>query len=228
MCGRYGLFASPQTTADQFDLAQLSGMEPRYNIAPTQNAAVVRPLPEGQGRRLDRFRWGLIPFWAEDPGDLDYDLINARAETLPESGAFRKQFYEQRCLVPASGFYEWKNTGHDKQPYWIHPTGNDLFGFAGLWDRWEDSRSDRVIESFAIITCEPNETVELLHDRMPVILDPSEYSDWLNGAISDRDRLQSLLDPYPDPDMDLHPVSTAVNDPTFDRPECVEPVGNGR
>lgn len=200
----------------------------RYNVAPTQDAPVIRAA-EGSGRRVDPLRWGLIPSWASDVS-IGSRLINARAETIAEKPAFRSAFKARRCLVPVSGFYEWKTIPGEKrkQPHYIRPSGDDdLFFFAGLWERWspKDGAAEP-IESFTIITTQPNELMATLHNRMPVILDSPERDVWLAGDTSP-ESLMALLRPYPAELMMALPVSLAVNNPRHDAADCIQPTERG-
>jgi putative SOS response-associated peptidase YedK len=183
--------------------------------------AVVRLNPKTEQRELSLLRWGLIPFWAEDP-KIGYSTINARAETVATKPSFREAVKKRRCLVVADGFYEWQKTDGQKQPYLIHLKDNSPFAFAGLWERWK--RGEQAIESCSIIVTEPNAVLEPIHDRMPVILSPDDYGLWLDPDVEDGKRLQSLLRPYPPDEMEAYPISTLVNNPGNDQQECVEPV----
>ncbi|MCS7040325.1 MAG: SOS response-associated peptidase, partial [Anaerolineae bacterium] len=179
MCGRFTLTASGDELASLFDLEQAPNLEPRYNIAPTQPVAVVRLDREGRRREFTLMRWGLIPSWAKDI-HIGNRLINARAETLTEKPAFRTAFRRRRCLIPANGFYEWqKPTAGRKQPYFIGLPDRRPFAFAGLWEHWEGADGS-VLDSCAIITTAANERVRVLHDRMPVILERTDFGDWLD------------------------------------------------
>lgn len=221
MCGRFTLTASGDDLAALFEIEAVPNLEPRYNIAPTQPVAVVRLDPEGRRRVFTLMRWGLIPSWAKDIG-IGNRLINARAETLTEKPAFRTAFRRRRCLIPADGFYEWqKQTAGRKQPYFIGLPNRRPFAFAGLWEHWEGADGS-VLDSCTIITTEANERVRALHDRMPVILDRGDFGDWLDPA-TPLDRLLHLLRPYPF-EMLIYPVSTLVNAPENDRPECIVPL----
>jgi putative SOS response-associated peptidase YedK len=162
----------PHLLAKQFQLDDVADLAPRYNIAPTQDVAVVRLNPSTEKRELSMLRWGLIPFWAEDP-KVGYSTINARAETVATKPSFREAFKKRRCLVVADGFYEWQRTDGQKQPYLIHLKDNSPFAFAGLWERWR--KGEQAIESCSIIVTEPNAVLEPIHDRMPVILSPEDY-----------------------------------------------------
>ena len=220
MCGRYTLQAAPALVADHFHFEELAEAKPRYNIAPSQLVACVRLMPGSARREGAMLRWGLIPSWAKDPA-IGMKLINARAETVAEKPSFRNLFRHRRCLVPADGFFEWKKEGRDKQPYHIRLKDARLFAFAGLWDRWV--RVDgQVIESCALLTTAPNALMASLHDRMPVILGPTAYDEWLDPHQQDVARLARLLQAYPVEEMVANPVSRLVNNPRFDDPRCVE------
>lgn len=223
MCGRFTLTASGDELATLFALEQAPNLEPRYNIAPTQPVAVVRLDHEGRRREFTLMRWGLIPSWAKDIS-IGNRLINARAETLTEKPAFRTAFRRRRCLIPANGFYEWqKPAAGRKQPYFIGLPDRRPFAFAGLWEHWEGADGS-VLDTCAIITTAANERVRVLHDRMPVILERADFGDWLDPATT-LDRLLHLLRPYPF-EMLIYPVSTLVNAPENDRPECIIPLAS--
>jgi putative SOS response-associated peptidase YedK len=230
MCGRFTLRTPIKDVAELFDL---SGFDPqpagrelaRYNIAPTQEIAAVRWHPERQGRELAWLRWGLVPSWADDPA-IGNQLINARAETVATKPAFREAFRTRRCLVPADGFYEWKRQNRAKQPYYIRLRDDRPFAFAGLYERWH--RGGSAIESCTIITTDSNDLVGTIHNRMPVILDRQQFAAWLDSAIDDPRILTPLLAPYPAARMIAYPVSTIVNSPRFDAPQCIEAVPRGK
>ena len=222
MCGRY-------TLSDTGDLLTQLGTEPgeielapRYNIAPTQDAAVVRATPEGEGRELAMLRWGLIPFWAKD-ASIGNKMINARSETVAEKTSFKHAFKKRRCAVLADGFYEWQKTGGAKQPFFLHLEGKKPFVLAGLWERWSKG-PDGPVESFTILTTDANTTVRPLHDRMPVILPADTWDLWLDPSVDDAEALQRLLVPAPDDVIAFYPVSRQVNSPRNDVPSCLEPI----
>ena len=169
------------------------------------------------------FRWGLIPFWAKDPS-IGHKMINARAETVDEKPSFEHSLQRERCLVIADGFYEWKKEGSTKQPYRITLKNKELFGFAGLWDTWNSTTGD-IIDSCSIITTTPNDLMASIHDRMPVILSQDSERVWLDQTIVDSCFLKSLLVPYPANLMMAYEVSTLVNSPKNNEPECLLPVG---
>ncbi len=217
MCGRFTQAQIAELDREVFKLLEVPHLEPRYNVAPTQDVAVVREL-EG-ARSLSLIRWGLIPHWAKDP-TIGNRMINARAETVPEKPAFRDAFRLRRCLVPADGFYEWARTPRGKQPHYLRMTDGRPFAMAGLWDRWH--APDGPIESCTIITTGPNDLVRPLHDRMPVILAPEDYEQWLDPE-GNTAELAALLRPYPAGAMRAYPVSRFVNDPKHEGPACIAP-----
>lgn len=224
MCGRFGLFAEGERVAASFDLPETPRLEPRYNIVPTEDIAAVGRATPDEPRSLARLRWGLVPFWVDDPEDFEAALINARSETVHDKPSFREPFRRRRCLIPASGFYEWQEGPEGKQPFFVRPPGEGPFGFAGLWDRWEGA--ERAVNSCTILTREASGRLEAIHDRMPVILSPGDYGTWLDPGEKKVSRLRSLLDGAP-PDVRVHRVSRRVNDPTNDDPDCVRPVEDG-
>ncbi len=222
MCGRFTLTANPAEIIDVFgDFTFPNQFSPRYNIAPTQP---VLAIPNKPDRKADFFIWGLIPSWAKDPS-IGNKLINARGETIAEKPSFRGGFKYKRCLIPTDGFYEWKtNPGEKtKTPYFIHMKDRKPFAFAGLWDEWQ-SPDGGAVRTCTIITTEPNELMSTLHNRMPVILNPKDYALWLDPTPQTPEKLVHLIKPFPADAMSAHPVSTLVNKPGNDRPECVVPA----
>jgi putative SOS response-associated peptidase YedK len=194
-------------------------LKPRFNAAPTDVLPVCR-LNRSGSREIAMLRWGLIPYWADDP-KIGYRTINARGETVATAPAFRAAFRKRRCLVPASGFYEWKKlAGGGKQPYLIQMRDGSPFSFAGLWERWD--KGEAPIETFTIITGEPNSLAAELHDRMPVIIGPEDYDAWLTAT--DTTIPQALLQPFPSQLMTAYPVSTKVNSTKNDTPDLIEPL----
>jgi putative SOS response-associated peptidase YedK len=220
MCGRFTLTADVNTLQESFPFVEMpQGMQPHYNIAPTQPVAVV---PNDGRNRLDYFIWGLIPSWAKDP-NIGSRLINARAETLQEKPSFRTAFRRRRCLVLADGFYEWKQGERGKTPMYIRLASGKPFAFAGLWESWNAPDGSNVL-SCTIITTQPNELMATIHNRMPVILLEESYSIWLESGEADPQRLAGLLKPYPAAQMQAYPVSPMVNSPKNDLPELIRPV----
>ena len=225
MCGRFTLGATAATLAAQFDLANVPTWTPRYNIAPTQEVLVVLQSSPQANREARLHRWGLIPPWAKDPS-IGNRMINARAETVATKPAFRRAFKERRCLLLADGLYEWQRQERRKQPFYIRLRDGRPFAFAGLWEHWEGSEG-MAIQSCTILTTTSNEVVGRIHDRMPVILSPTDYDRWLDPSIQEPAVLQTLLRPYPADEMTTYPVSTLVNSPANDNPGCTEPLPQG-
>ena len=221
MCGRFTRKENLQHLAELLGLPIPPPLAPRYNIAPSQLVVCVRTNPETPEREWVELKWGLVPSWAKDPS-IGNTLINARGETVAEKPSFRKAFKQQRCLMLADGFYEWKQEGKTKQPYYIRFQDHRIFAFAGLWERWE--KQDPALESCALITTGPNKVMEQIHHRMPVILDPKQYDEWLEPSLNDTERLNRLLRSFPPEEMEAYPVSPMVNNPRNDQPECVIPI----
>lgn len=221
MCGRFVLFSLGKLLAERFELKDEPEIEPRYNIAPSQDIAVIRPDESGD-RRLVKLRWGLIPFWAKDK-NIGYKMINARSESVAEKPAFRAAFKHRRCLIPADGFYEWRKREKDKQPFLFRIKDEHPFAFAGLWEHWE-SEEEGTIESCTILTTEANELLYKVHDRMPVILDPGDYARWLDTSKVKGNDATKLLKPFDAAEMIAYPVDTRVNSPKNDTESCVEPI----
>ncbi len=222
MCGRFTLLIPGEELAATFNLPQPPRMAPRYNIAPTQPVAAVRLHPGTGQRELTHLHWGLIPFWADDPG-IGSRMINARSETVGEKPSFRAAYRYRRCLIPASGFYEWQKQNGHKQPYYVHHAEGDLLAFAGLWEHWQGDDGSE-IESCTILTTQPNDMVRPIHNRMPVILEPADYGVWLQSDGSNQDELQHLLRPAPEEMLEAYPISTYVNRPQNEGPECIAPL----
>jgi putative SOS response-associated peptidase YedK len=237
MCGRFTLRTPVAVLIEHFDLGvrgdrQLPLFEARYNIAPTQEILVVRSNPEVGQRTADTMRWGLIPSWSKDAkGGSGPPMINARAETLATKPMFRSAVRQHRCLIPADGFYEWQQTAGGsrgkKQPYFIHRPDDGPFAFAGLWDVWkqpnsEPSNKPLTIESCTIVTTEANATLRELHERMPVVLAPSDYAKWLDPNVENPAELEHLLAPCGEEELVAEPVGTHVNRVSNDDPRCIE------
>ena len=221
MCGRYSLF-DPDKMYDRFSIVnrQLSiGIEPHYNITPGNMLPVVVKHSPNQ---IELMKWGLVPHWSIEPR-VKYSTINARAETVTLSSVYREPFKTKRCLVPANGFFEWKQTASVKVPYFIHLKHEPMFAFAGLYDVWTDAEG-KEFKSFAIITTTPNDLMQPIHTRMPVILRKADEEAWISPGETDIDKLLHLLKPYPSEQMEAYPVSTAVNRPMNDDPDVIKPV----
>ena len=220
MCGRFALHANPHVVALQFGLPVDPGFESRYNIAPSLNILIVKQNAAGQ-RLSDHYRWGLIPGWAKDPS-IGNRLVNARGETIADKPAFRAAFEHWRCLVPASGFYEWKATRSGKQPFYIRPKGDELFGLAGITELWKGP--DGPVRSVCLITTEPNELMRPIHDRMPVIIPRDSYGTWLDPTNEDAKQLRGLIASYPAARMEAYPVSKAVSRSGNEGKSLIEPL----
>ena len=226
MCGRFTQTAPWEKIAEEFDAERNPNedFKPRYNIAPTQDIAAV--MDSGNARVVSFLRWGLIPSWAKDES-IGSKLINARAETLAEKPSFRNAFRSRRCIIPATGFYEWQNTGKGaKQPFYFHLKEKEIFGFAGLWEEWLDKQTGELLETCTIITTEANEVLKPVHERMPVILKTENYARWLDPKEKDVEKLQEMLAPYPAEEMTAHPVSRSVNIATADSPDLIKPLNS--
>jgi putative SOS response-associated peptidase YedK len=221
MCGRYTLRTAPEDLVNLFQFAESDfELAPRYNIAPTQDVAAVRWNADQNQRELGFLYWGLIPFWAKD-AKIGGRMINARSETIAEKPSFRHAFVKKRCLILADGFYEWqKLAGGTKQPFYIHRQDDQPFALAGLWESWKNE--GRVIESCTIITTTANETMQPLHDRMPVILSANDYDRWLDPLFQEKAALQELLKPCAADLLEAYPLSTRVNNARNQEAQCIE------
>lgn len=222
MCGRFTLTVNPAELQDTFgDFIFPAKFAPRFNIAPSQPLLAI---PNDGANTADFFKWGLIPMWAKDPS-IGNRLINARGETVAEKPSFRGSFKYKRCLILADGFYEWQASPgkKTKTPHFIHMKDRQPFAFAGLWDVWESSDGSS-IKTCTIITTEPNEVVEPIHNRMPVILHTRDYATWLDTSPQAPEDLLPLIKSYSADEMSAYPVSTLVNKPSNDKPELVVPV----
>lgn len=220
MCGRYTLTTPADEIAEMLGISHTLSAQPRYNIAPTQNILIARHNEHNE-RELTMLRWGLIPAFIKDPKKV-VKPINARSESVHEKPFFKDAFRQRRCLIPVDGYYEWKALGKVKQPYLMR-LNNKVFFVAGIWETWI-SQEGEVIETAAMITTSANDIVSKVHDRMPVILKPENFSLWLNNT-QDVDSLSSLLRPYKNPGMEIYPVSTLVNSGRNESPDCIEAVG---
>jgi putative SOS response-associated peptidase YedK len=227
MCGRYTLVTA-SNLYDRFsaeDLGNNPDMMSDYNVAPGRIMPVVT---RNSPNKLVMMKWGLVPFWAKDP-KIGYKMINARADSLTTKPSFRNAFKKQRCLVPASGFYEWKESDtktekgtKQKIPYYIKIKDQGLFAFAGLYDVWKDAEG-KEIQTYTIITTKPNSLVDKIHDRMPVIVAEDNESIWLDGS-TDENALKELLQPFSAKKMEAYPVSSDVNNPRNNSENLIKPI----
>jgi putative SOS response-associated peptidase YedK len=220
MCGRFSLLAHQEMLRERFNITEFEfDVTPHYNIAPAQKIATVI---KADLLKLVGMRWGFIPFWAKDM-KIGNKMINARAETVAENRVFKHSFLKKRCLIPATGFYEWKKSNDRKTPMHIRMDTSQVFAFAGIYSQWK-SPSDSIILSCSIITTTPNHLMKPIHNRMPVILKPEDESIWLDPELDDTRTLQELLKPYTDKSLEAFEVSTYVNNPRNDGPMCVKPL----
>jgi putative SOS response-associated peptidase YedK len=219
---------NPSDLAEIFDAelgdaeaAALDELGARYNVAPTQPIPVV--VQRDDGRRIELQRWGLVPSWSKSVNSAGARYINARAETIATSSAFRASFLRRRCIIPADGFYEWRREGRRKQPFLIHTPADAPLAFAGLWSPWRDPSDGQWLISAAVVTTAANATVSELHNRMPVILDldSDAWRIWLDPEMRDEGLLQSLLEPAPDSLLELRAVSPLVNNANNEGPELL-------
>lgn len=228
MCGRFTLHAAPEEVAAWFGLSELPVLAPRYNIAPTQPVGIVRHATQAPGREWALVHWGLIPSWSKDP-TMGARMINARSETAAEKPSFRAAMRRRRCLIPATGFYEWKAAGRVKQPYYIRPTVGHLLAFAGLWETWLGPDGSE-IDSCTILTTEANEMMASLHDRMPVLIEPADFDEWLGTGkdLNPREveQLRHLLRPASPERLVAIPVSRTVNSPHNEGEACIAPLSS--
>jgi len=217
MCGRFNLVGPGNLHFRFATQNELPGLPPRYNIAPSQQVVIITNQQE-----MQLVRWGLLPHWAKE-AKFGGKTINARAESVATKPSYRGPFRYRRCLIPATGFYEWLITLEGKIPYHIRLKSGEVFGMAGLYDSWTDAEG-RQLRSCAIITTEANELMAPIHNRMPVIIRPEDEALWLDPEVTEPERLQPLLRPYAAAKMEAHPVSTAINRPANDSEEVLRPA----
>jgi putative SOS response-associated peptidase YedK len=216
MCGRYNLIATGQQIMDHFRLVSLPAHNPDYNIPPGQKVLAIVQLEDGSNKAVN-LHWGLIPSWAKDR-TISNRLVNARAETLTEKPSFKNAYRHRRCLVPATGFFEWQSTQSGKQPYHIHKPDNALFAFGGVWEHWEHDQE--TVYSCAIITTIANDKIAPIHDRMPVIIAPDDYNHWLSKKITVIEMADFLVsDAYRE--MLVTPISTRINNSLHNDESCL-------
>jgi putative SOS response-associated peptidase YedK len=223
MCGRFTLHTPEPLVRASLRLepagAQSSGsvLRPRYNIAPSQDVAIVRDT--GAGRELVMARWGLVPYWSKTP-QTKYSTSNARIESVAEKPAYRESFRRRRCLIPADGFYEWRTVNGNKVPQYIRLQDAGVFAFAGLWDRWQGDGT--ILDSCSIIVMPSSAAMQPIHARMPVIVDPACYDGWLDNAITARPEILRLLASERSGELVSYPVSSWVNSPAHDDSRCIQ------
>jgi putative SOS response-associated peptidase YedK len=221
MCGRFTSLLTPELLAIMYEALAQYDITPRYNIAPTQNVPVVRQSSAGD-RYLSSIRWGLVPHWAKDQ-TRGSTMINARSETVAEKPAFRQAIRSRRCIVPASGYFEWKSTPAGKLPHYITTRDGSLFSLAGIWESWKTSEGGN-LETFSLLTTAANSVMLPIHDRMPVILRPDAFSLWLDCSVNNPRDLEYLYQPFPGDQMQSWQVSKLVNSPAHDSDKCIRPL----
>ncbi len=223
MCGRFTLAGiTTDQIRDLFLLEDVPELGSRYNIAPGQPVAVVRYNRETCRRELAPVLWGLVPSWAREPVP-GARMINARAETVHQKPAYRGPFRYRRCIIPATGFYEWAEGAGGRQPFYVCRKDRGILALAGLWDRWTGPDGTE-LDTCTIITTAASPALRELHERMPVILEPPEFDVWLDPDVQRPDELLPLLDPPGDGFLQFWPVSRAVNNPANDSPRLIEPA----
>ena len=220
MCSRYSLTISPQALSRVFGRYEGEDFPPRYNIAPSQPVLIVRTSVRGE-REFQLVRWGLIPSWAKDPAQYGM-LVNARAETAAEKPSFRGPMRHRRCLVPATGYYEWTGGRGSRQPHLIRLKDQPLFAMAGLWEAWLGADGSE-IETMAILTTTAGEDVAAIHDRMPVIIEPQHYDRWLDCSSGTENEVLDLLTPLPKGRMTTMSINPKLNDPRAEGPDLHQP-----
>ena len=227
MCGRFAFYSPHEAVVRLFGVAgDGPRIEPRYNIAPTTFIATVRERPEiAAGRQLAMLYWGLVPAWAKEKS-IGARMINARGETLREKPSFRNAYPRRRCLVLADGYYEWQRAATVKQPYFIRLASHEPFAIAGLWEAWRDPAGGDPLESCTLVTTSPAPAIAHIHDRMPVILAPDDYAEWLDPRNTDVERLDRLLAPHPAAPLVAQAVSRMVNNARNQGPGLIEPVND--
>jgi len=223
MCGRFNITSDPLTKLLLEITGQHFSLEDRFNIAPTEEVPILR-LTEDNDWQLPEMRWWLVPSWSPEPS-TKYSMFNAKSETLSSSRAFREPFRRRRCVVPASGYFEWIREGDRKLPMYITPESADGFAFAGLWDRWQ--RGDQVVESCTIVTAAAPESIKHVHHRIPVHLTGEQVQRWVNSG-TEQNELQELLAPALHMPLLITPVSTAANNARNKGADIVTPVGDSK
>ena len=218
MCGRFALSIPLSKIAEYFEALNRCDLTTSFNIAPTQDVACL--INDGE-KKIVTFKWGLVPSWAKDPS-IGYKMINARSETVAEKPSYRNALKKRRCIIVADGFYEWKHVDKIKTPYFIHLKDNIPFGFAGLYEHWEDTEG-KVIDSCTIITTDANDLVKSIHNRMPVILDKEQANKWIDMKL-DSIEVLPYLTPYPPELMQMYEVSPLINSLKLNSPDCIKPV----
>ena len=221
MCGRFSLHTPESQIREAFNLEQIEplGLNPRFNIAPSQDIPIVRDTDTGPEMTLAR--WGLVPSWSKE-SKSKYSTINARIESVADKPTYRTPFKRRRCLIPADGFYEWQQVAGNKVPHHIRMKDGKVFAFAGLWDHWEGE--GKTLDSCTIIVMPSNEVMRPIHERMPAIIAPAHYDLWLDSRITDKQEIMQYLTSAPSSQLTAYPVSTWVNSPKNNDERCIQPT----
>lgn len=222
MCGRFSLHTPESQIREAFNLEYTEplGLKPRYNISPSQDIPIIRDTESS--REMVLARWGLIPAWSKE-SKTKYSTINARIESVAEKPTYRTPFKRQRCLIPADGFYEWKQVEGNKVPHHIRMKDSSVFAFAGLWDRWEGD--SETLDNCTIIVMPANKVMKPIHERMPAIIAPAHYDFWLDSRITEKQEIMQNLTSAPSSQLTAYPVSTWVNSPKHKDERCILPAG---
>jgi putative SOS response-associated peptidase YedK len=221
MCGRYFLHSTADRLTSLFGEMPMPRLEPRYNVAPTQPVPIVRQNARGEPEMV-LVRWGLVPGWSKGP-DSRYSMINARVETVASKPAYRNAFRYRRCLIPADGFYEWQQGASGKQPLVLRPLDGEPLALAGVWEHWQDADGNE-LESCSILVQAANSQVATVHERMPVVIAPASFDLWLDIRAQKPQPLETLLAAQAVPTLRIYPVSRAVNSPSNDAADLLEPL----
>jgi putative SOS response-associated peptidase YedK len=222
MCGRFALDTTRVEIKTQFHVEHIPELSSSFNIAPTQNVLILMQSPIDEMRHIEWFNWGLIPYFAKDK-KMNPPLINARAETLATKPAFRNSFKSKRGIVIMSGYFEWQQLEHYKQPYYIRLKDKKLLAVAALWDTWQ-SQVGEVVHSCCLITTQANSLVERFHDRMPVVLNEEQQQIWLNTEENDTKKLEELLLPRVSDEMIMYPVTQKMNNWRYSDADSIKPI----
>ena len=221
MCGRFTLHTPESRIRELFHLGHSVplGLNPRYNMAPSQDIPIIRDTEAS--REMVMARWGLVPHWSKE-SKTKYSTINARIEGIADKPAYRTPFKRSRCLIPADGFYEWKMINNVKVPHFIHMRKGEVFAFAGIWDRWQGEGI--TLDSCSIIVMPANDVIKPLHERMPAVIAPAHYDQWLDERVSEKEEILGLLNSAPSAFMKFYPVSQWVNSPAHEEERCMQPI----
>lgn len=220
LCGRFTLLENQIKIRERFNIVnEIEQMIPRYNIAPSEQVFTV--IFDGENRRGGYVRWGLVPFWAKDE-KIGYKMINARSETVHEKPSFKHLLTRKRCLIVADSFYEWQKTKTGKKVHRIQVEGGKLFGFAGLWDKWE--KEDQVLFTCTMLTKDANDFMRPIHHRMPIIVPFDREDEWLMRSFTEPEEVQQFIQTFEDPHLTSYEVSDYVNNVKNDDPKCIEPI----